>query len=81
MAIPDFQTLMLPLLRLLGDGAEHRASQATDELSDVFGLTPEERQEPLASGSQPRIRNKVGWACTYLKKAGSLNHQPAGSTR
>ena len=78
MAIPDFQTLMLPLLRLLGDGAEHRASQATDELSDVFGLTPEERQEPLASGSQPRIRNKVGWACTYLKKAGLIESPARG---
>ena len=69
---------MLPILRLLGDGAEHRASQATDELSDVFGLTPEERQEPLASGSQPRIRNKVGWACTYLKKAGLIESPARG---
>lgn len=81
MAIPDFQTLMLPLLRLLGDGAEHRAGQATDELSDVFGLTAEERQEPLASGSQPRIRNKVGWACTYLKKAGLIESPARGVYR
>ena len=81
MAVPDFQTLMLPLLRLLDDGAEHRASQATDEISDAFSLTPEERQEPLASGSQPRIRNKVGWACTYLKKAGLIESPDRGVYR
>jgi restriction system protein len=81
MAIPDFQTLMLPLLRLLGDGAEHKASDATDELSDEFGLTSEERQEPLASGTQPRIRNRVGWACTYLKKAGLIESPARGEYR
>jgi restriction system protein len=80
-AIPDFQTLMLPLLRLLGDGAEHRAGVATDALSDEFGLTPEERQEPLASGTQPRIRNKVGWACTYMKKAGLIESPARGVYR
>jgi restriction system protein len=80
-AIPDYQTLMLPFLRLLGDGAEHRASQAVDTLSDEFGLTQEERQEHLASGPQTRMRNKVGWVCTYLKKAGLIESPARGVFR
>ena len=69
MAIPDYQTLMLPFLRLLGDGEEHRASDAVEELDDEFGLSLDERQQHLASGVQTVMRNRVGWACTYLKKA------------
>ncbi|MDA3936930.1 MAG: winged helix-turn-helix domain-containing protein, partial [Actinomycetota bacterium] len=69
MAIPDYQTLMLPFLRLLADGKEHRAADAVEQLNDEFGLTPEERQQHLASGSQTVMRNRVGWVCTYLKKA------------
>jgi restriction system protein len=69
MAIPDYQTLMLPFLRLLGDGVEHRAGQAVEALSDEFGLSPEERQQHLSSGPQTVMRNRVGWVCTYLKKA------------
>ena len=69
LAIPDYQTLMLPFLRLLGDGEEHRASDAVEELDDEFGLSLDERQQHLASGVQTVMRNRVGWACTYLKKA------------
>lgn len=72
MAIPDYQTLMLPFLRLLEDGADHRATEAVDRLSDEFGLTEEERQQHLTSGPQLVMRNRVGWACTYLKKAGLI---------
>lgn len=69
MAIPDYQTLMLPFLRLLADGEPHRASDAVEELSEEFGLSLEEREQHLASGSQTVMRNRVGWVCTYLKKA------------
>jgi len=69
MAIPDYQTLMLPFLRLLGDGVEHRAGQAVEALADEFGLSAEERQQHLSSGPQTVMRNRVGWVCTYLKKA------------
>lgn len=72
MPIPDYQTLMLPFLRLLEDGADHRATEAVDRLSDEFGLTEEERQQHLTSGPQLVMRNRVGWACTYLKKAGVI---------
>ena len=72
MPIPDFQTTFLPLLKYAADGQEHSLREATDAVSDEFGLTPEERQELLSSGSQPIILNRVGWAKTYLVKAGLL---------
>jgi restriction system protein len=69
MAVPDFQTLMLPLLKLLGDGREHRFSDAVEALADEFGLSEDERAQMLPSGRDRLIRNRVGWARTYLGKA------------
>src|SRR5690348_3192808 len=72
MGVPDFQTLMLPLLRLASDGQEHSLADAIDRLGAEFQLSPEERRELLPSGRQARFDNRVGWAVTYLKKAGLL---------
>lgn len=71
MAIPDYQTIMLPLLKLASDGKEHSSREAIDALANVFGLTQAERRELLTSGQQT-FDNRVGWATTYLKKAGLL---------
>lgn len=72
MAIPDYQTLMLPVLKLAADEKEHKFSQAVEELADDFSLTAEERNELLPSGSQAVFNNRVGWARSYLKQAGLL---------
>jgi restriction system protein len=72
MAIPDYQTLMLPVLRLASDGEEHKVSQAVEKIADEFALTSEERTELLPSGSQAVFNNRVGWARSYLKQAGLL---------
>ncbi len=72
MAIPDFQTLMLPVLRLASDGAEHKFSQAVETLADEFQLTADEKNELLPSGTQAVFNNRVGWARSYLKQAGLL---------
>lgn len=72
MAIPDYQTLMLPVLKLASDCKEHKFSQAVEDLSDQFNLTTEERNEILPSGSQAVFTNRVGWARSYLKQAGLL---------
>jgi restriction system protein len=72
MAVPDFQSLMLPLLKLLGDGREIRFSDAVEALADEFGLSEDERAQMLPSGRDRLIRNRVGWARTYLGKAGLL---------
>ena len=72
MAIPDYQTIMLPLLRFLGDGVEHAKREAVESLAEKFKLTEEQRKELLPSGKQPLFGNRVGWARTYLKKAGLI---------
>ncbi|MDD5198590.1 MAG: restriction endonuclease [Terrimicrobiaceae bacterium] len=72
MAIPDYQSCMLPLLRFAGDGQEHQLKDAILALADEFALSDGERNEFLPSGQQPVFTNRVGWARTYLKKAGLL---------
>jgi restriction system protein len=69
MAIPDYQTIMLPLLRFLKDGKEHNIGEVVDALAEEFDLSDDERQQLLGSGQQTVIRNRAGWARTYLKKA------------
>ena len=70
--IPDYQSLMLPLLKLISDGQEHRYRDLIEDLASEFGVTDEDRKELLASGNQLVFDNRVGWAKTYLKKAGLL---------
>jgi len=72
MPIPDYQATMLPLLRFAGDGAEHSLRDAIDSLAGEFKLSDEERRELLPSGQQFVFGNRVGWARTYMKKAGLL---------
>ncbi len=72
MAIPNYQTIMLPLLTLASDGEEHKFSQAVEILADKFSLSTEERNDLLPSGNQAVFNNRVGWARSYLKQAGLL---------
>ena len=78
MTIPDYQTIMLQLLNLLGDRREHLFREAVDALADHFDLTEDERRELLASGAQEIFKNRVGWAKMYLKKAGLLDATKRG---
>lgn len=78
MAIPDYQTLMLPVLRLAYDKEEHKFAQAVEALADQFKLSDEERNELLPSGSQAVFNNRVGWARSYLKQAGLLESPRRG---
>lgn len=71
--IPDYQTLMKPVLRLSATG-EIRSSEAIDRLADEFNLSEAERSEMLPSGKQARFANRVHWARTYLKQAGLLQN-------
>lgn len=72
MAIPDFQTIMLPLLRIMNDGKEHSIREVVDSLAIEFGLTQEELSQLIPSGTQTLFYNRVGWARTYLVKSGIL---------
>jgi len=77
--IPDFQSIMLPLLKITGDKKEHTIQEVRDLLAKNFRLTEEERAELLSKSKQKRFNNKVGWARTYLKKAGLLEYTGVGS--
>jgi|CZCB01.1.fsa_nt_gi restriction system protein len=81
MAVPDFQSLMLPFLRLVGDGREHSLSKVTDVLADQLNLSAEDRREMLPSGRQTRFRNRVGWVATHFRKAGLLESTGRGKFR
>ncbi len=81
MAIPDFQTLMLPVLRHFADAQEHTLRELISAMSDEFNLTPEERAQPLPSGTQPLITNRVAWAKTFLQKAGLVEPVRRGVAR
>ncbi len=69
LVIPDFQTLMLPVLRTAAEG-EVRISQVMEQLADQFRLSPEERSHLLPSGKQTTFSNRVHWAKSFLGKAG-----------
>jgi restriction system protein len=81
MTIPDYQTAMLPLLRFLGDGQERSLREAVEAISDEFQLTAEDRQQLLPSGTSTVIGSRVGWARTYMKKAGLLESTKRGYIR
>ena len=71
MAVPDFQTLMLPLLKLASGSEQHTLGEAIELLAQEFRLSDDDRKQLLGSG-QTRLYNRVGWATTHLKKAGPL---------
>jgi restriction system protein len=72
MAVPDYQSIMLPLLKYVSDQQVHTLRDVVEGLATHFKLTEEERREMLPSGMQTAFDNRVGWARTYLKKAGLL---------
>lgn len=78
MPIPDYQSIMLPLLKFASDKKEHSIREAIEYLANVFKLNEQERKELLPSGQQYVFDNRVGWARTYLKKAGLLESTQRG---
>jgi restriction system protein len=77
MPIPDYQSLMLPVLRLAAEG-ERPIRECTAIVADQFGLSAEERDELIPSGRQPLLYNRVHWAVTYMVKAGLLERPRRG---
>lgn len=71
MPIPDYQSLMLPVLRLAAEG-EKRVADVEDRIADDLGLTAEEREELLPSGRQRVLHNRIHWAKFYMSKAGLI---------
>jgi restriction system protein len=71
--IPDFQSIMLPLLRKVQDGKEYKVSNLIETLASDFNLSEEDRSTLLPSGTDFTFNNRSQWAKTYLKKAGLLD--------
>lgn len=77
MAIPDYQTLMLPVLRLAATG-EQRVADTAERIADDLGLSPDEREEMLPSGRQRLLHNRIHWAKFYMSKAGLVTSPKRG---
>ena len=73
MAIPDYQTLMLPLLKLVAEAkAPVSVRSLIEAIADEFNLTDDERAERLPSGQDNLLLNRMQWARTYMVKAGLI---------
>jgi len=70
--IPDYQSIMLPLLTAIRDGKEYHSRDLIEMMAEKFQVSDSERKELLASGTQSIFDNRVGWAKTYLKKSGLI---------
>jgi restriction system protein len=81
MPVPDFQTLMLPVLREFADGAEHAPKDIRQRVANRLQLTPEDIAEMGPGGTQTRLANRVAWAHIYLKRAGLLDSAHRGIYR
>jgi restriction system protein len=81
MAIPDFQSVMLPMLKVLGDDQERTMREVTNQLAESYRLTNLEREELLPSGQQSIFSNRVAWAKSHLKAAGLLENPVRGRVR
>lgn len=79
MPVPDYQTLMLPLLSRLAEAKEPTPVRSfLESIADEFGLTPEERAERIPSGVENLLSNRLAWARTYMGKAGLLSSPKRG---
>lgn len=77
MAIPDYQTLMLPVLHVAAEG-ETRVQKAADKIANQFDLSEEEREQLLPSGKQRLLHNRIHWAKFYMTKAGLIDSPSRG---
>ncbi|MEI6349226.1 MAG: restriction endonuclease [Bacteroidota bacterium] len=79
--IPDFQTIMLPFLKIISDGEEHTTIETNQKLAAYFNLTDQELDEFLPSGVAKTFPNRVAWAKSYFKMAGLLENIKRSSFR
>ena len=79
MAVPKYDELMKPLLIAVSDGETYKMKDVTALLAEQLNLSSDDLAEMLPSGRQTVFKNRVGWAKTYLKKAGLLD-SPARAT-
>lgn len=76
--IPDFQSIMYPLLSYLGDDQPHSLNDVMDKMAGHFKLSEEDLKIRVPSGQQALFKNRVGWALSYLKNSGLLFYPKRG---
>jgi restriction system protein len=81
MAIPKYDEMMLPILRILADGAEHPQRELADAIAKHFKLTPEECAERLPKVRATYLRHRLGWAGFRLRRAGLADSPRTGTLR
>lgn len=79
MPVPQYYKFHVPMLKFLGDGQPHNVKEVRKAMKEYFHLTDEEASQVLPSKRQTVLANRVGWASTYLKKAGLLDKPSRGT--
>lgn len=78
MSVPDFQTMMLPILRLAQENVEISVPTITPQLAGLYNLTDAEKAERVPSGQQTKLTNRISWVFAHFQKAGLLKKQKRG---
>ena len=81
MAIPDYETLMLPILQYLSDRNIKKTREIINKIIQVYEIPSDETKKLIPSGRAKLIDNRVGWACTYLRKYGLVSSPQRGQNR
>ena len=75
MEIPDYQTMMLPLLQYPSDEKEHQINECANAIAKHFKLTEKQQNQLLPNGTYPILKDRMGWAKSYMKMAGHKKFQ------
>jgi restriction system protein len=75
MEIPDYQTLMLPLLQYLSDGKEHQINECANAIAKHFKLTEKQQNQLLSNSNYPILKERMSWAKSYLKMTGLVKNK------
>ncbi len=78
MEIPDYQTMMRPLLQYLSDGREHKINECAKAIAKHFKLTEEQQNQLLLNSNYPILKDRMSWAKSYLKMAGLIQNKKRG---
>ncbi len=81
LAVPDFQSLILPLLQHVADGEQYTLAGSRDVLADLLNLSEDDRKQRLPSGAANLFYNRLAWAKTYLERAGLIEKVSRGVFR
>ena len=72
MAVPDFQTMMLPVLTALADSKPHSVREVSATVAKAMSVSEADRQERLPSGNQTKWANRIAWIGTHFNFAGLI---------